>query len=450
VKKFSFVLAGMLVAYNAVAAETPKVRLEGRMDTQAGTVKQSNGFRTDNPSNPSAGTRLNDKAIVNDTYIDIHADGKVNNDMTYGGMIRMHADASVATNSEQHIGDKALVYIQHNKIGRIEAGNTPGAGGLFEMDTVNFNTGSWGVDGFWSQWVTARTSRTTGIFFATGAFGSLNSALGGGTRGNPESRGFEFIVSPNLLSNYSGHYYSDAPKVNLFTKPIKELTLGVAFIPDLDSSGTVANIAPKKAGPQDDRAGNPPSYRNIISGGFVYEKKFNDTWGIKTGVTGEIGKAKVSYMRDLKAYEAGLMVSYKEFRIGGTVGSWFKSLSLKEKLPGTKQGSQYYTLGAAHSIDKLGYAVTYMSSKKAGGVEMLGKQVFDDAGGAMVAGAAGVTQADFSDTKYNKFQNLVFDVDYKLAPGFMPYATFSKFKFKESKGAKDDGHVGLVGVRMTF
>ena len=95
------------------------------------------------------------------------------------------------------------------------------------MDTVNFNTGSWGVDGFWSQWVTARTSRTTGIFFATGAFGSLNSALGGGTRGNPESRGFEFIVSPNLLSNYSGHYYSDAPKVNLFTKPIKELYLAM-------------------------------------------------------------------------------------------------------------------------------------------------------------------------------------------------------------------------------
>lgn len=454
-KKVSLILACAVISNNAVAAEAPIVKLEGRMEFQAGSVKESKGFRTDNPSNPSAGTRLNDRAFVNDTVLDIHADGKVSNDFTYGGMIRLHADTSVATNSELFMGDKALIYAQHNKIGRIEVGNTPGAGGLFEMDTVNFGTGSWGVDGFWSQWVTSRTARTTGIFFQPtglgGALASLNAALtAGGFNGNPTSRGFEFIVSPNLLSNYSGHYYSDAPKINLFTKPIKELTVGVAFIPDLDSSGTVANIAPRAAGPIDDRKGNPASYKNIFSGGFVYEKKFNnDTWGIKTGLTGEVGKAKVPYMNNLKGYEAGLMLSYKEFRVGGTVGSWFDSLTLKEKAAGTKQGSQYYTLGAGHNIDKLGYSLTYMNSKKAGGVEILGKQVMDSAASA-VAALAGVTQANFADKGYNKFQNIVLDADYKLAPGFLPYAAVSKFRFKESTGAIDDGHVAMLGVRLTF
>ena len=56
----------------------------------------------------------------------------------------------------------------------------------------------------------------------------------------------------------------------------------------------------------------------------------------------------------------------------------------------------------------------------------------------------------FSDNAYNKFQNVALDVDYKLAPGFLPYATVSAFKFKEGGGTKSNGRVAIIGTRLMF
>lgn len=439
-KKYLISGISVLMASSALAAEAPKVRIEGRMDVQAGVVNQKSEFQNSIPSDPASGQKMSTGGVVNDTKLDIHVDGKVSKDFTYGGMIRLHADTSVATNKEGAVADKTMVYIQHEKIGRLEAGNMPGAGGLFEMDTVNLAKGSWGVEGFTSQWITDRTKRTTEIFSRNTGIGTIAALVGG----FKDTRSIEMIISPNLPTNYSGHYYSDAPKVNFFTKPLKELTLGVAFIPDMDSAGTIRGQASRTGGPVDsERSSNPATFKNIISGGFVYENKFYKDFGIKTGLTGELGKAKLSYVNDLRAYEAGMMLSYKELKIGATVGSWFDSLTLKQKTTGGRHGSNYFTLGASHQIDKLGYSLTYLNSRKAGGIEILGKQITD-------VFAPLVSAQDFADTRYNKFNNVVLDVDYKLAPGMLPYASFSSFRFKESTGAKDSGYVALIGTRLLF
>lgn len=453
-KKVGIALATILAAQIANAMPVPEVKITGRLDTHAGVVKQKKPFRNTVPGNTAIGNQIDRGGIVNDTTLDFEINGKTSPEFTYGGFIRVHGDTSVATNREQFFGDKAMVYAQHSKIGRIEAGNTPGAGGLFEMDTVNLMQGTYGVDGFWSQWVTDKTLRTSTIFqsvfpgFVPVVGGQSIAAVAGGEK---NTRSFEFIISPNIMTNYSGHYYSDAPKINLFTKPIEELTIGVSFIPDLDAAGTVSNPRLKDAGPQDDRKGNPASYRNIISGGFMYDNKrlFSKDFGIKTGVVGEYGKAKVPYMTNLRSYEAGLMFLYKNIKFGSTYGSWMDSLTLKQKTTGSRHGSYYYTVGLAQNFEKLGYAITAMESRKGGGIEILGYQIMNSA----IAGAlpfVGVNAQSFSDPKKNRFRNLVFDVDYKLAPGFLPFAGLSLFKFHESHGAVDNGYVFLSGVRLTF
>ena len=445
-----------IAAFNAVAAEAPVVSLHGRMDTQYTTVREKK-FKNSNPSNPERGANLNNSAIVNDAKLDINIDGKIDNNRTYGGFIRLHADTSAATNDETSIGDKTMVYYQDNRIGRIEAGNMPGAAAMFEMDVSNFNHGAWGVDGFGSKHIQDRTVQTSQRFNRNiGATGqSLYSLTASDKKlfAVKETRGLEFITYANLPSNYSGNHYSDAPKINLFTKPVTGLTIGLAIIPDMDSTGTIKGQSTTNGGPTFDsaRASNPATFKEIYSAGVMYDKKFNKDWSLKTALTGETGRAKTAGIRDLRAYEAGFMAGYQDYKFGMTYGSWTKSLTLKQKNPNTKQGSGYWSAGFSQDINKFGYAVTYLNSRKAGGIEsLLGKtkQILTSAGAGAVANS--MSNDFFSDYAYNKFQNVAVDVDYKLAPGFLPYATVSAYQFKEAGGTKSNGRVAIIGTRLMF
>lgn len=448
-----------IAAFNAVAAEAPVVSLHGRMDTQYTTVREKK-FKNSNPSNPERGANLNNSAIVNDTKLDINIDGKIDNNRTYGGFIRLHADTSAATNDETSIGDKTMVYYQDNRIGRIEAGNMPGAAAMLEMDVSNFNHGAWGVDGFGSKHIQDRTIQTSEKFnrnLGSGAsITAVREANGFGKFAVQETRGLEFITYANLPSNYSGNHYSDAPKINLFTKPVTGLTIGLAIIPDMDSTGTIKGQSTTNGGPTFDstRANNPATFKEIYSAGVMYDKKFNKDWSLKTVLAGEAGRAKTAGVRDLRAYEAGFMAGYQDYKFGMTYGSWTKSLTLKQKNPGTKQGSGYWSAGFSHDINKFGYAVTYLNSRKAGGIETLTKRTKDalNASGNSTAQfvASKITADYFSDYAYNKFQNVAVDVDYKLAPGFLPYATVSAYQFKEAGGTKSNGRVAIIGTRLMF
>ncbi len=445
-KKLILATTLMVLPVLANAAEAPKVKLGGRMDTMAGYVKQKDIYLTTNPALPI--NRTHSGAIINDTTLDVNIDGISNQGFKYGGLIRLHADASDATNKETTFGDKTMFYIQHDKIGRFEAGNTPGAGGLFEMDLTFFNRGSWGVDGFWSQWVTDRTYRVTNLankanFGANDDTKKVRDALRGFN-----TRGLEFVVSPNLPSNYSGHYYSDAPKASFFTKPISQLTLGVSYIPDMDSTGSISGQAPRSKGPVFDstRTSNPATFREIISGGGILELDPSKELKIKTSLVGEVGSAKLSALNDLRAMEAGLLFVIKEkIRLGGTYGNWGKSLTLKNKIAGTKQKAEYWTLGAGYEYEKIGASLTYMQSEKAGGVEALKTNT----GIALVTPTI-LANSDLSDFRTNRLRNIVLDVDYKLAPGFLPYVGISSFEFKESTGGKDKGFVLMGGTRLLF
>ncbi len=431
-KKIGVILFFALPFYSS-ANDGLKVDISGRIDMQVASVKQNKDLRRILDAEQKYYS-VAEKGIVTDAAIEMRIDKKHNRDLGYGGYISLHADSSVATNGEDTLLDKSMIYLQDDRIGRFELGITPSAGGLFEMDTVNLSRGAYGIEGFWSQWIVQTTHRTNAVFEDIFTL---------------KSKGFEFIQSPNLFSNYSGHYYSDAPKVNFFTKPLSELTLGITFIPDLDSSGAISGIASKDIGPRDaGRALNPRTVRDVINGGFMYETSAKSDFGFKLGAAGEVGKAKDARYKDLKAFESGLMLRYKDVKIGTTYGSWFDTLSLKKKISGTKQSSYYYTVGLSHQVDKkVGYSIGYMKSARSGGLEAIGS-LSDPMYAALIEPM--VEQGIFSDKTSNIFKNISIDIDYKLTEGLTYYVGMSKFMFKESNGGKDNGHVVLSGVRLLF
>lgn len=435
-KKLLILTTTILFPLAVQAAEPLKVTLGGRLDTMAASIKGKDAFRTVNPFVPGS-AEVNDFVIVNDTKIDFNVDGKGVYDIQYGGHIRLNADASESSSSETTLGNKTMVYIQHDKIGKLEAGNTPSSGALFEMDIMSFTKGSYGVDGAAISFIEDKTMRMSKLLTPYVLFSILP--------GIKDTRGYEFIEAPYLPSNYSGYNYSDAPKVNFFTKPVEYITVGITFIPDLDSAGTVKGIALKHGGPTWDssRALNPATYKNIVNGGMVFDKEVVKNFGIKAMVAGEIGEAKDNAIRDLKAYEAGLALTfYKNIQLAATYGYWGKTFTLENPAPGAKQRGDYYSLGFGHQIEKFGYSVTYINSQRAGGVESLIT--------SKLAGLPGITKASFTDYSSNKFNNTVIDVEYELAQGFTPYATLSFYNFKESTGTEDEGNVALLGTRLIF
>ncbi|MBS0236015.1 MAG: porin [Proteobacteria bacterium] len=434
----SLVLPG--IAYAGQVGGAPKVTIEGRMDTTWGLRHQNAPYDRMYSFTPgyTISPDLRDHAIVNDTKIDIKVNSPEDCEIAYGGLIRLNADTSTATSGEDSIADKTMFFVQSNRFGRIEGGNYPGAGAMFEMDISTYAKAGYGVEGFWLKWM-----NDVALVVLPGPTPVLLSGLSG----------FRYLASPNLPSNYSGLFYSDAPKLTYYTKPLDDLTIGVSYIPDLDSTGTVVGIAPLTGGPVDSQRfalGYRPTYRNIISGGAQYKKKLAD-WVFTMNVAGEIGSAKkyrnTDYIRDLRAYEVGGIVSYKTYSAGATYGNWGKTGTYRAQFPGTKQGASYWTLTASQQMEKLGYSLTYIHSRRAGGLEGVGSQLTNNSAPFFTP----LQLPEFSDTSDNRMKALSFGAQYLVAPGLLPYTEVTGFRFSSAaETPSNHGYVWLTGIRMNF
>ena len=436
--------ASLFCAYSAIA-EMPQVKLGGTLHSMAGYRDQKGNYKFDDPSS-NTGNQHHSSAFANDAKIKISADGKFNS-TKYGALLKLNADAGATSADETGNADKNMFYIQNDKIGRFEFGNYPGAGAMLEMDIDNFEKGAYGHEGYWSSWVNKKTSKE----YNYGPFGAISGTLA-------KSNLLSFMRTPNMPTNYLATHYSDATKATFYTVPAKGLTMGISYIPDLDSTGTIATISTRNGGNTDgDRKilgqSHPALYKEIFSGGIRYEFDITD-FKIKTTATGEVGHAKTKVINKLRAWEIGAQIRYGSYGIASTYGDWGRTTTLKEKLSGTKQGASYWTLNAMHDVsDKLGYSISYMHGKKAGGMELIGNYVNTLAIATKPQGGplTDAQKRNYSDVKYNTLNNIIFDIDYKLADGFVPFASVARFAFKEAESGKGNkGVITLLGTKINF
>jgi hypothetical protein len=409
----------------------PQVTLGGSLDTQVGYVKQRNDFRYSDPQSESS-SKLTDHAIVNDTKLWLDIQGRADSGFEYGGLIKLYADTSNAkeealsgdTNSQ---AEQTMAYVE-GMFGRVEFGNYVGVGDTMKVDAATFASATGGIDGDAKYWW------------------NNNSMANWINNGNQDMVRYIFLTSPNLPTDDLGTVGikgKNAGKISYYTPNFSGFMAGVTYTPDIQVYGTIYEAKTvTKTIPYSASAGSPytmelPVYKNIFTGGLYYEDMF-EQFGVKASVTGEVGSPKkynnngdiTIINRKLRAWQAGINLSYMGYTIGGSYGNWGKSMLTVDS---SAKSTKYYTLGAGYEYGPFSTSLTYFNSAR-------GLQ--PESG------------------KRNKLQLVSFGLDYKLAPGLMPYAEVTWFQNKDrdlntavtpnTYYDSNKGTVFLLGSKLQF
>lgn len=215
-------------------------------------------------------------------------------------------------------------------------------------------------------------------------------------------------------------------KITYYTPEYKGFQIGISYIPDSSNVGY---------GDIKENVNHTPimsdyyySVKNGFAGGITYNTNLSDV-AMKISAVGEIGKVisrpknpsvtLPSKIRKLKNYTVGVEFDYQNFSIASSYGDYMRSFtSSSDPNPSTEM----YGLGAAYKFTKLKTSIAYFTSKH----------------------------------RKNAISAASFAVDYKVAPGLLPYAEITSFNAKgrslSSIGDKKN-HKGVLiisGIKLEF
>lgn len=426
-------------ASNALAhPHGPTVTLGGHIDTQAGYRDQKTNY--DTTTIAAGGAKVHEFALVNDTKLHVKVDGK-HKGMKYGGMVVLNTDTS--NNKTNHAGTSSfsnavgyttMGYVE-TSMGRMEAGTHTGAAESMKLNASSVAHATGGVDGDWRWWVNP---------LIQGA-GTAPSPTGGAVYAN-------FVTTPNLPSNFDTGGEDRAAKFTFYTNMWNGFKAGVSYIPDTEQHGTVSHshIVTDSAVANTADAWKRGGYKDVFSGGLHYHFKAK---GMKVALAalGETGSAKnagtvaaanggaatgvTDKREDLAAYELGAKVHYNNFTVAGSYGDWGKSGAYKTVASGAttvtgKADAHYWNVGASYEQGPWGVSVGYFESEQGNSDSATGR------------------------ASRSELQTVSVGVDYKLAPGFMPYAEATFFDMDEKRATgtngKNSGAVVLAGTKLVF
>jgi len=226
----------------------------------------------------------------------------------------------------------------------------------------------------------------------------------------------QVIGTPDLLLDYGnisqlGDERQEAiNKVSYYTPRFAGFQAGISYL--FDTTATDRGITTSRG---DNNAGEA---ENVFLGALSWEGKF-DAVSLGAAATGEFGNAEAAGVEDLQTWNVGAKAGYMGFTVAGSYGDWGDSLRAASNL----DESNYWTLGAAYETGPVGASVTYLDS----------------------------TYAATSTTE-NEFTNISVGVDYKLAPGFTPYAEVSFVEIDVAAGTANDNDatVFIAGTQLAF
>lgn len=222
-----------------------------------------------------------------------------------------------------------------------------------------------------------------------------------------------FILSPDLpiangagtAAGISGAFGSseDATKITYYTPRFSGFQFGLSYTPDAGNSGTAASFTSDVNG----------DFENVFNAGINYNGKIQKV-GVAASLTGEFGDSEAVATEDLAAWALGLNLNYMGWSFGGSYGDWNDS---GQAVGGSNTDADYWTLGLGYASGPYGASITYLDSEYGN----------------------------------NDFSNLSVGVDYKLAPGLVPYAEVSFFEMDLAGTTVDnDGTVFLIGTQLSF
>jgi hypothetical protein len=408
-----------------------KVKLSAYGHFQTGYRNQNRlGSDKNVSANRSSFAFFNDTALVTDISNQI-------NDITYGGRIVLVPTAK-RKGSPTYNGSH--IYLESN-YGRVEAGSPFDAASNLMIDSAFIAAGT---GGDWDRYAKfdsdyLKQGKEFGPAFATFA---------------------EFFLDSKLVTDIENRPYSTEPgrRVSYYTPKFdfgnaSKVQLGISYTPD--SSNTGADDPSKNSTGKNIKLIENNQYfefdksvKDAVSGGVVLEQGISDGVDLKVALSGEYGKAaKAKLMRNddqnsdpkkadpkkqfpvgeyrlknLRTYNIGAILNVGSFSYAASFGSLNKSLTIAE-FHKTGRDTRYYTVGAAYKQGPFTASVTYFRSEQ----------------------------------YKNTVDCVTIGTDYKMAPGFKPYAEISSFSLKgkpefypELQKKKTRGTVALIGAKLSL
>ena len=432
--KIALVSAVVAAGFASVASahdRAPTVTLGGSIDTQFGYQSQKHNFNWAD----SGQTKQRSKyGLVNDTKITVKADGHKGG-LKYGGKIVLNTDTSNAKNGESSVAHHTMMYVE-TSFGRLEAGSYTGAYDALRVGATRLGSATGGINGDWRYWVSEDLD------------GAFNTATGAGINA--------LLYKPGLPTEFDRSYQQSAAKLTYFTPTFAGFKAGLTWTPDTEQHGTVNNlvgVSKDYTSTVSSSTNQAKGYKNVFQGGFNYQHKFDKTT-FKFSALGEVGKAKKydlsavlagleAKRHDLKAWELGASAHYMGFGLGAAYGDWGKSGLMKTRyattvstaFTGAKSG-KYWNVAANYEHSHYSASFGYMASETGG------------------YGVSVVTNPPAYNASKGKMDLFSFGVDYKVAPGFMPYAEITHFSLKDKTqtppAGKNTGTVFLMGSKLVF
>jgi outer membrane protein OmpU len=393
-------LGALAITAGSAEAANLQVNVGGFLDFQAGytnddIVGDGNTLDTSNDN------RLN---FNTDSEIHFTVEGTADNGLEYGAVIELEADVD-NTDVQQNGGgnaDKAYLFTQ-GAWGRLEGGNNTDAAEALSVNSATFASGTGGVDGDFYRYA---GSPTLAAFVIRPDLPLANAGAGASTAQEVDE---------------------DATRLTYYTPRIAGFQAGASFTPN---SNAVGFTAPSTVG-----------IENAWSGGVNFTTQW-DMFAIKLAATGERGQMKNGATfadDDLRAWDLGGNVSFAGFTVGGSYahlghlitddGQTTSGGGVTTSTAGNLidvDGAHYWDAGVGYAWGPFSASASYLNSK----VDPLGAG--DD----------------------NKFNNIVVGVDYKAAPGLVPYAEVSRYDFNGAGGGTtvtdNNGYAVIVGSQLTF
>ena len=394
-------LAGAVV-FTAQAGDV-ETSISGSIDSKFVNTHQRDAFRYQNPSDTSK-DRLANNNIATDAYINFNIKGEAKEGLKYGGLIKLNANTSKSkkevylNGKNPSVAEQVMAFLESG-FGRVEVGNYTGISESMKVNAGTFASATGGINGDAQYYWNAQTA-------------------------DSKDTKSTFVQTANLPTNELGTFGlrgANAAKLNYYTPEFSGFRFGATFIPNTKAFGTASETT--------QILNDKTEFKNVFEAGLSYTTEVKEV-GVKLAAVSQFGKNQNDANKNLRAFEVGTNLSYKGFTVGGSYGDWGKYNVVKDKASEFGK-TKYWTAGVGYANGPLSVSLTHLQSKK------------------------GVSVSDKS--AFNKLRNTVLGVDYKVAPGVLPYVEFSSFKMDQAsvtaadKDTKNNkGHILMAGVKLNF
>jgi hypothetical protein len=394
---------------NAMTDSDVKLSVNGSIDAKMANVQQKENFRYKTVGGKT--DKLSNNNIATDAYLNFNIKGVADSGLKYGGLIKLNANTSkskkemYAGGDDKSIAEQVMAYLESG-YGRVEVGNYTGVAESMKVNAGTFASATGGINGDSQYYWNAST---------------MEDEIVGGETVKVKTK-TAFLQTANLPTNELGTFGLrgvNAAKLNYYTPEFSGFRFGATFTPNTKVYGTASSVTSVVK----DNTG----FKNVFETGLSYTSEIKDV-GVKFAVVSEFGKNQEKDVKNLRAYEVGTNLSYKGFTVGGSYGDWGKYGASTAANAIEFGKTSYWTAGVGYANGPMSASLTHLQGKK--GIETRG------------------------DKKHNKLRNTVIGVDYKVAPGILPYVEFSSFKMNQASQADKDnnnkGHIFMTGVKLSF